>query len=133
MKLLRIAMNGEEHPHYTITKAFTDNFSEVKTIWWEKIPTDLLNGEIINEVNTNKYDAVFLQIQYPNIINEDAAKAISENSIGFNWTGDVRTNIDWYIKLGKYFITLFTNMTDVENMRNIGLRADYLQIGYDHN
>jgi len=133
VKLLRIAMNGEESPHYTLTKAFSDNFSEVKTIWWEERPREFLNNEIINEVTNNKYDAVFLQIQHPNIINESAAIAIHENSIGFNWTGDVRTNIDWYINLGKYFVTLFTNMTDVEKMRSLGLRADYLQIGYDHN
>jgi hypothetical protein len=125
-------MNGEEHPHYTITKAFTDNFSEVTTIWWEQMPIDVLNYSIINEVIQNKYDAVFLQIQQPNIISEEAAKVISENSIGFNWTGDVRRNIDWYIQLGEYFVTLFTNMTDVEKMRNLGLKSDYLQIGYDH-
>jgi len=129
MKILRIAMDGEEHPNYTLTNAFNSTFNEVKTIWWQQ--TADLNHVIISEVTNNKYDAVFMQIQGEGIINEDAARSIYENSLGFNWTGDVRTNIDWYIKLGKYFITLFTNETDVMTMRSLGLRADYLQIGYD--
>jgi len=130
MKILRIAMDGEEKPHYTLTKAFELVFSEVKTIWWQQTPN--LNEVIIKEVTNGGYDAVFLQIQNDGIISEEAAKAISEHSVGFNWTGDVRTNIDWYIKLGKYFVTLFTNMHDVEKMRKLGLRAEYLQVGYDH-
>lgn len=122
-------MDGEEHPNYTLTNAFTSTFNQVKTIWWQQIPD--LNNVLIREVTNNKYDAVFMQIQADGIISEEAARSIYENSVGFNWTGDVRTNIDWYIKLGKYFITLFTNETDVMKMRALGLRADYLQIGYD--
>jgi spore maturation protein CgeB len=129
MKILRIAMDGEEYPNYTLTNAFKNVFSEVKTIWWQQISD--VNATIINEVTNGGYDAVFLQIQSPNVINEAAAKAIYEHSLGFNWTGDVRTNIDWYIRLGKYFVTCFTNMTDVLKMRQLGLRAEYLQIGYD--
>jgi len=129
MKILRVAMDGEEYPHYTLTKAFENNFDEVKTIWWQQ--TFDFNRVIMNEVRENKYDAVFLQIQGDNIILEECARVIAENSIGFNWTGDVRTNIDWYARLGRYFVTCFTNMTDVDKMRSMGLDAEYLQIGYD--
>ena len=130
MKILRIAMDGEEHPHYTMSEAFSNAFDEVKTIWWQQQPD--FNNLIIQEVTNNKYDAVFMQIQEENVITDAAANAISQNSLGFNWTGDVRTNIDWYSRMGKYFVTLFTNMTDVEKMRNLGYRSDYLQVGYDH-
>jgi hypothetical protein len=124
-------MNGEEHPHYTITTAFTESFDFVKTIWWQQVND--LNNLIFNEVTNGNYDAVFLQLQSDGIINEHAAAAISQHSIGFNWTGDVRTEIDWYARMGKYFVTCFTNMTDIEKMRALGLRAEYLQVGYDHN
>jgi len=130
MNILRIAMNGEEYPHYTMSEAFKNSFTSVKTIWWQQEIN--YNQAIINEVTQNKYDAVFLQIQTPNVISEEAAKAINDHSIGFNWTGDVRTNIDWYIRLGKYFVTCFTNETDVERMKSLGLRSEYLQVGYDH-
>jgi len=130
MKVLRIAMNGEEHPHYTIAEAFNNAFDEVKTIWWEQEPD--FNNKVIQEVTANRYDAVFMQIQGDGILSNTAADAISKNSLGFNWTGDVRSDIDWYARLGKYFVTLFTNMTDVEKMRNLGYKSDYLQVGYDH-
>ena len=135
MKVLRIAMDGEEHPFYTFTNAFDIAFN-CDTIWWQKLQAlkgnDVLNNEIIEAVTKNKYDAVFMQIQQEGVISERAAIAIKENSIGFNWTGDVRNNIDWYIKLGKYFVTCFTNQTDVDKMRAAGHHAEYLQIGYDH-
>jgi hypothetical protein len=129
MKILRIAMNGEEHPHYSFTNAFTETFDEVKTVWWEQIPD--VNGRIIDEVRNNKFDAVFMQIQGAGIIKEETAKIVSEHSIGFNWTGDVRTNTDWYKNLGKHLVTCFTNMTDVDEFTSLGLKAEYLQIGYD--
>ena len=128
MKILRVAMDGEEHPHYTFTNAFKSAF-DVKTIWWQQ--TENVNDVIINEVKSERYDAVFLQIQTEGIISDITASIINEYSIGFNWTGDVRNDIGWYERLGKHWVTLFTNMTDVEKMRNLGLRADYLQIGYD--
>lgn len=131
MRILRIAMDGEEHPNYTMTKAFEDTFDFVKTIWWQR--TADLNNSIINEVTCNKYDAVFMQIQQDGIISEESAKAISEYSIGINWTGDVRSDIGWYIRLGKYFVTCFTNQTDVDTMLSLGYNSEYLQIGYDHN
>jgi len=129
MRILRISMNGEEYPNYTYTKAFNKVFDDVKTIWWEKEPN--INSIIVEEVTKNKYDAVFLQIQGAGIIKNETARIISENSIGFNWTGDVRTNLEWYIELGQNLITCFTNMHDVNVLRSLGLRAEYLQTGYD--
>lgn len=123
-------MDGEEHPHYTFSDSFKQVFDEVHTIWWQQ--EKYLSEKIINAVKYGNYDAVFMQLQQDGVISEPAAKAIQEYSIGFNWTGDVRTNIDWYIKMGKYFVTCFTNMTDVNTMRKLGLPAEYLQIGYDH-
>jgi len=131
MKILRVTMDGEEHPNYTITKAFQSFFEEnnVKTIWWQKERD--VNNAIVKEVTGNKYDAVFMQIQGDGVISEHSAQAISDCSLGFNWTGDARNDVDWYARFGKYFVTLFTNMTDVEKMRNLGFRSDYLQVGYD--
>jgi hypothetical protein len=50
-----------------------------------------------------------------------------------NWTGDVRQPIpDWYIEVGKACsLSLFTNDKDIEVCNENGVKADYLQIGYN--
>lgn len=135
MRVLRIAMTGEEHPHYTFSNAFTKNFDHVDTIWWDTIYYCegylILNNKIKSTVMDGNYDFVFMQIQGDSIISEETAQVINHYSMGFNWTGDVRTDIGWYERLGKYFITSFTNETDVKKMRDAGHRAEYLQTGYD--
>ena len=133
MKILRVVLTGEEPPYYTITNAFKKVFDELDTIYWDEIKNlSEMNGIVRARVQAIKYDAVFMQVQHPNIIELQTAKCLSEHSIAFNWTGDVRTDISWYEEIAPYVITLFTNMTDVEKMRSKGFRAEYLQCGYDH-
>jgi hypothetical protein len=133
MKILRVVLTGEEPPHYTITNAFKKTFDVVDTIYWDEIKNvSEMNGIVQARVQAINYDAVFMQIQHPNIIDIDTAKVMSQNSIVFNWTGDVRTDITWYEQIAPYVITLFTNMTDIDKMRSKGFQADYLQCGYDH-
>ena len=133
MKIFRIVLTGEEPPHYTITNAFKKVFDVVDTLYWDEIKNvSEMNGIVRARVQAIKYDAVFMQIQHPKIIEVQTAKVLSEHSIVFNWTGDVRTDITWYEEIAPYVITLFTNMTDVEKMKNKGFKSDYLQIGYDH-
>jgi len=133
MKILRVVLTGEEPPHYTITEAFKKTFDVVDTIYWDEIKNiSEMNGIVRARVQAIKYDAVFMQIQHPSIIELETAKVMSQNTLVLNWTGDVRTDITWYEEIAPYVITLFTNMTDVEKMRSKGFRADYLQCGYDH-
>ena len=133
MKILRVVLTGEEPPYYTITNAFKSVFDEVDTIYWDEIKNiSEMNGIVRARVQAIKYDAVFMQIQHPEIIELETAKVMSEHSLVFNWSGDVRTDITWYEQIAPYVITLFTNMTDVEKLVSQGYRADYLQCGYDH-
>ena len=133
MKILRVVLTGEEPPYYTITNAFKSVFDEVDTIYWDEIKNiSEMNGIVRARVQAIKYDAVFMQIQHPEIIELQTAKVMSEHTLVFNWSGDVRTDITWYEQIAPYVITLFTNMTDVEKLRSKGFVADYLQCGYDH-
>jgi glycosyltransferase involved in cell wall biosynthesis len=133
MKILRVVLTGEEPPHYTITNAFQKTFDIVDTIYWDEIKSiSEMNGIVRARVQAIKYDAVFMQIQHPNIIELETAKVMSQHSLVLNWTGDVRTDITWYEEIAPYVITLFTNMTDVEKLRQKGFKSDYLQCGYDH-
>ncbi len=135
MNLLRIVLNGEDAPTYTIKKAFERHFDEVDTIWWQDCEYDLplLNKSIRERIVFKKYDVVFMQIQRSGVIDSETAKCLAENSLVFNWTGDVREDVSDYARISaEGVITLFTNMTDVEKIRSLGLQADYLQIGYDN-
>jgi hypothetical protein len=134
MKILRIVLTGEEPPHYTITNAFKQTFEFVDSIYWDEfIDLKFLNEVIQARVKAHQYDAVFMQIQNNGIITQETAKIMADAvPVVFNWTGDVREDIEWYRLLGRYVVTLFTNQTDVLKMRNYGHRSDYLQTGYDH-
>jgi len=133
MKIFRIVLTGEEPPHYTITNAFKSVFDEVDTLYWDEFKDiDLMNQIVQAGVRAKKYDAVFMQIQGEKIISLETAKVLSENSLVINWTGDVRTDISWYIEIAPYVVTLFTNNTDVKKLKELGLNSEYLQCGYDH-
>lgn len=134
MKVFRIVISGEEHPHYTITNAFKKKFELVDTLYWEEF-TDLryMNEVVQARVKAIKYDMVFLQVQSAGIITVETARILSENvQYVLNWTGDVRNDIEWFKELSPYVITLFTNTHNVDEIKSIGGRADYLQTGYDH-
>lgn len=132
MKIFRIVLTGEEPPFYTITNAFKSVFDEVDTLYWDDFQDKKLLNEIIQaRVRAKKYDGIFMQIQSGNIISLETAKVMSENSIVFNWTGDVRSDIRWFIEIAPYVVTLFTNVTDVNKIKSLGFRSEYLQCGYD--
>jgi len=132
MKLLRIVLNGEEHPHYTITKAFEKKFADIKTIWWETIPRNQLNEIVLQTVRESRYDAVFMQLQEGGLLHPNVVKEMSEYCPVFNWTGDVRLDLTAYTEIGNHVTTLFTNYTNVEMLRALNMKSDYLQVGYDH-
>jgi hypothetical protein len=132
MKIFRIVLTGEEHPTYTITNAFKSVFEEVDTLYWDEFQDrQLLNNIIQAGVRAKKYDAIFMQLQSGGIISLETAKIMSENSLVFNWTGDVRTDIQWFVDIAPFVVTLFTNVTDVRKISSLGFSAEYLQCGYD--
>lgn len=90
------------------------------------------NPDIRALVDNHKPDLIFLQIQTPGILSVDTAQYLKSKAKVFNWTGDVRTPLpQWFKDLAPHMdSTLFTNMTDVEEMRKAGYRSDYLQIGF---
>ncbi|MHA2039402.1 MAG: glycosyltransferase family protein, partial [Promethearchaeota archaeon] len=54
-----------------------------------------------------------------------------EGVFTINWSGDMRIGTpDWYFKTNAD-LTLFSNTSDIDNLRARGLKADFLQIGID--
>lgn len=134
MKCLRIVIHGEEHPNYTITKSFEKAFDSVETIWWHNWYNNRaeLNRIIKSKVESENYDFIFMQLQEGGVINQDTFENIYNKIPIFNWTGDVRNNLDYFTPIGNHVISLFSNDTDTHKMRELGFRSDYLQTGYDH-
>jgi len=79
-------------------------------------------------------DLVFMQIQTPNVVSLETLKEIKPFcGMIVNFTGDVRDPLpQWYIDTGKLIdLTLYVSMDDVERSREKGIKADWLQLGFD--
>lgn len=112
-------------------KAFVDNSSEYYEL---STGAEHVNQRSIRICEEHKPDFVFMQIQSAGIISPDTVKRIQDNGTKvLNWTGDVREGVPIWMNSFGADVTLFSNMRDVRSMRDNGLKADYLEIGYDQN
>jgi len=100
---------------------------------WTQCATHLVNEQILNIHRKLLPDVVFIQTQRGGIIDPRTAKLMRGTSFVANWTGDVRDPVpDFYIELAPYVsVTLFTDMVEVEFMRKLGLKADFLHLGFN--
>lgn len=76
----------------------------------------------------------FAQFQTHEAVTTAFPKVLKQlGCFSINWTGDVRHPLpQWYRGLAPHFdVTSFTNWTDVETVREMGHRSEFLQIGYD--
>jgi len=132
MKLLHIGLCVQPPPFNGLQTAFIDvlgkdNYAEIST------GHPSLNSEAIKLFDQFKPDVVFMQVQAPGIIHKSTVQHFDLNGAKvINWTGDVRHDVpDWMLSIGAHCISSFSNMEDVKRTRNRGLKAEYLEIGYD--
>lgn len=131
MKLLHIALGNHNEG---LWKSFEKHFNTKHYNWLEKMDDPKqINEDIIKLYNLFKPDVVWMQIQKDGIITEETAYFMSRNSFVANWTGDVRYPLPkWFVDIGRQIsVSLFSNMTDVMYMREIGVHAEYMQVGFD--
>jgi glycosyltransferase involved in cell wall biosynthesis len=126
LKILHIALGGPE-----FDRAASDRGHDVYRINWRKMPDP--NKEILRCIKGQSFDLVFAQIQTSKVIHHETWDALRESgALVVHWSGDVREDIEWYKDAAPHVdITAFTNMDDVNAIRDAGHRAEYLQIGYD--
>lgn len=133
MKILHIGLCATPNTMNGFQKAFIDvvgkeNYREVYT------GDKDLNVNTLLLFNEFKPDIVFMQIQAPNIITHSVCKIMKDSgAFIINWTGDKRQEVpQWMIDLAPYVsLTSFSNMDDVNTMRSLGFKSEYLEIGYD--
>jgi len=91
-----------------------------------------INDKIHKAIFDWKFDLAFFQIQGAGIVHPFIFHNIQDAGIfTVNWSGDMRKGTPmWYFNTGAN-LTLFTNETDVQNLRSHGMESDFLQIGID--
>jgi len=133
MKILHIGLCATPNTMNGFQKAFIDvvgkeNYREVYT------GDKNLDYESVKLFDELKPDIVFMQIQSEGIINKSTCEYFKiHGSFIINWTGDKRQEVpQWMIDLAPYVsLTAFSNMDDVNAMRSLGFKSEYLEIGYD--
>jgi len=101
---------------------------------YESIDWTRAKESISERIDVFNPEIIFMQLQREGIVTPEMAKKWSDRGIKvINWTGDVRAPLPmWYLEVGKEcHISLFTNQPDINKMRLMGCRADFLNIGYD--
>jgi glycosyltransferase involved in cell wall biosynthesis len=129
-RILHLGLCVNPPPMNGLQQAFINNSSEYREIN-PGVPD--LNRQIVEMTKTFKPDIVFMQIQEAGKIHVNTIKdLLDKKAYIFNWNGDVRDSCPgWMMQLGPYVHSLFTNMRDVKAMRDVKLKADWLEIGYD--
>lgn len=124
---------GNHNPQLQIA---LENVFDCVSIDWSTYKNDYyyLQEHIINACSNFNADYVFMHTQDGNVVHIPTLQYLTNNGIKvINWTGGVRHPIpNHYLETGRnIFLTLFTNMNDVDTMCKMGIRTDFLQVGFD--
>jgi hypothetical protein len=129
---------GDVKPHYTLQKAFEKNF-DCFTFDWVNIsakkglPDTQL--EFIELLKEKRPEYCFMQLQNPINMSVPIIREMAKYTKIVNWSGDIRQSDAWYRwfeEIGREIhLTTFSNNTDVDIMRERGVRSGYLQVGFD--
>lgn len=123
---------------HCIARAFEEEGHEVRVVDWRKHFKEKRRSDVerhcIQAAEEFRPDLAFCQFQTHGVISRRFPEALrAMGCFSINWTGDVRHPLpQHYIDTAPYFdVTSFTNMVDVEIIRSMGHRSEFLQIGYD--
>lgn len=123
---------------HCIERAFQDEGHETLVVDWTKYRKEGNRHKVepycLSAAKEFQPEFAFCQFQDRGLITYKFPEYLkSIGCFSVNWSGDVRHPLpDWYKDLAPYFsVTSFTNVPDVEEIRAMGYRAEFLQIGYD--
>jgi len=126
-------------PHYTLQKAFEKHFDCFTYDWVNIARTkgslENTQMEFLKILEEKKPEYCFMQLQNPVNMTVEMVREMAKHTKIINWSGDIRQTkewYDWFAAIGKEIhLTLFSNNTDVDILRERGVKADYLQVGFD--
>lgn len=132
-------INIESAPNYVMNKAFARHFNLLLEYDWVNVAkkSSLRNTQehFLGILKEMRPEYCFMQLQNEANMSVPMIREMARYTKILNWSGDIRQTKEWY----KWFedigreihLTLFSNETDVDIMRSRGVRADYLQVGFD--
>lgn len=93
-----------------------------------------MNEIILERVNNFNPHIVFMQLQTDDVFFPETAMKISEKAFFIHWGGDKRDPIpDYFTSIAPFVsITCCTCEDDINTLRRMGHKAEFLQIGFDH-
>lgn len=136
IRVVHIA-NNSAYENNPISKAFRDEgFSVTEIDFVRCLQEHRMKpkrfAKYVLEVITNiRPNFVFMQIQHSGVIDYEDAWYINQIAPLISWSGDVRNDTDWHELMGKAgVLTLLNNDEDIEKLRGLGYKADYLQVSF---
>lgn len=137
--LILYPINIETSPNFVMRKAFAKHFQPFEEFDWYNLSKNggLLNTQrsFLELLRAKKPDYCFMQLQNEANMGVDMIREMAKHTKIINWSGDVRQTkpwYDWFIAIGREIhLSLFSNETDPQILRDAGCRADYLQVGFD--
>ena len=125
-------------PHYTLQRAFERHFDCFTFDWVNLAKANGLPETqrlFLQLLQSDKPEYTFMQLQNPDNMSVETIREMAQYTKIINWTGDVRHDTPWYdwlVAIGKeIYLTLICNREQPQILRDMGIRADYLQVGYD--
>jgi len=130
-RILHIALNVGQDTQPALTRALS-SMGEYRQVDWraDKSYHDTIGG-ICQEWNPA---LVFMQFQTSGTFSREYIEQLrAPGRTVVSWSGDVREPMpSWYADLGHAFdLTLVTNLDWADALRADGVKADYLQIGFN--
>lgn len=129
LRVLHVALKAPNSPQNALRKAL-QGLGEYEELDWmqDRRSADKNLKALADEFQP---DLIFMQVQTPGVFKASTVKSLPGFKI--NWTGDVRQPTpDWYFSMAEAVnVTCFTNQHDVDQLRKKGLKAEYMQIGFD--
>lgn len=133
-------ISTETAPNFVIRNAFREHFEPCYEFDWVNAAWQVglhnMHLQFIEKLKIHRPDYCFMQLQDPSKMDVGTIREMAKYTKIINWTGDVRnTNLwyEWMAAIGREIhLTLFSNESDAEKLTAMGVRAGYLQIGFDN-
>lgn len=136
IRVLHIA-NNTAYPDNPISRAFREEGFAVTEIdfsdflYNQRIKRKHFISYLIDVATSLQPNFIFMQVQHAGVVDYEDAWRLNQISPLISYSGDVRNDTDFHELMGAAgALTLINNDEDIERLRSLGHKADYLQVSF---